>query len=401
IPTSNYDFAYLIENDMMYVDKTDYLYQLAESKNNCFFLSRPRRFGKSLAVSTLKYIFQGRRDLFAGLKIDSMNYDWVEYPVVNLNMSELKHDSKDSFSRSLLKSLKQVALDLDVVIDTDDEFGDIFRDILHNAASQSPTGKVVLLIDEYDAPLVNNIDAPHLEDIRAILENFYIQIKAANSVLRFTFMTGVTRFSKVSVFSKLNHMIDISMDIDYATMFGFTQAELESHFGDRIAQLAEQEGVEVGEMLHMIKRWYNGYCFHRLSDTVYNPVSVGRFMNHGEFNNWWFETGSPSFLIKQLRKKPISYFDLLHEPVSEDFVGSFDPANIDARSLLFQTGYLTIASAERELGFGWVYILKFPNLEVETSLTRYLMAELGGSDIDKPIHTVRPLVRALRQGDSD
>jgi len=401
IPTSNYDFAYLIENGMLYVDKTDYLHQLVESKNNTFFLSRPRRFGKSLTVSSLSYIFQGRRDLFSGLKIDAMDYDWREYPVVNLNMSKMNSSTTQLFNESLLHQLKINADDLSIDIPKTTDCGLIFNDILTKAAAQSPTGKVVLLIDEYDAPLVNNIDAPHLEEIRAILENFYIQIKAANSVLRFTFMTGVTRFSKVSVFSKLNHMVDISMDKAYATMLGFTQTELETHFGERVAQLAKDEGVEYASMLSEIKLWYNGYRFHHKGETVYNPVSVGRFMNQGEFKNWWFETGSPSFLIQQLRKKPISYFDLLHEPVSEDFVGSFDPAKIDARSLLFQTGYLTIASAEREGGFGWVYILRFPNIEVESSLTRYLIAELGSSDLDSSLGTVRPLVRALRNGDSE
>ncbi|MGL5893133.1 MAG: AAA family ATPase, partial [Bacteroidales bacterium] len=206
--TDTYDFKYLIESGANYVDKTEYLHKLVSSISNTYFLSRPRRFGKSLAVSTLKYIFQGRRDLFAGLKIDSMNYDWVEYPVVNLNMSELNHTSAELFTNELNDSLYKIADSLNIALARNISSGLLFRDILHNAASQSPTGKVVLLIDEYDAPLVNNIDAPHLEDIRAILENFYIQIKAANSVLRFTFMTGVTRFSKVSVFSKLNHMID-------------------------------------------------------------------------------------------------------------------------------------------------------------------------------------------------
>jgi len=399
--TDNYDFKYLIDSGANYVDKTDSLHKLISSPSNTFFLSRPRRFGKSLTVSTLSYIFTGRRELFAGLKIDAMDYDWREYPVVNLNMSKMNYSTSEDFINELKDSLFDIADTLSVTVSKEAKPGLIFNEILTKAAAQSPTGKVVLLIDEYDAPLVNNIDAPHLEEIRAILENFYIQIKAANSVLRFTFMTGVTRFSKVSVFSKLNHMIDISMDIDYATMLGFTQSELEVHFGERVAQIAQEEGMEYDSMLSKIKLWYNGYRFHHKSGTVYNPVSVGRFMNHGEFKNWWFETGSPGFLIKQLRKKPISYFDLLHEPVSEDFIGSFDPANIDARSLLFQTGYLTIDTAESEVGFGLLYTMRFPNLEVETSLTRHLMAELGSSDIDKPIHTVRPLVRALRNGDSE
>ncbi|MGL4520253.1 MAG: AAA family ATPase, partial [Phocaeicola sp.] len=349
----------------------------------------------------LSYIFQGRRDLFAGLKIDSMDYDWMEYPVVNLNMSKMNYSSPEDFTNELKDSLFDIADSLSITVSKEAKPGLIFNDILTKAAAQSPTGKVVLLIDEYDAPLVNNIDAPHLEEIRAILENFYIQIKAANSVLRFTFMTGVTRFSKVSVFSKLNHMVDISMDKAYATMLGFTQTELETHFGERVAQLAQEEDMEYDSMLSKIKLWYNGYRFHHKGETVYNPVSVGRFMNQGEFKNWWFETGSPSFLIQQLRKKPISYFDLLHEPVSEDFVGSFDPAKIDARSLLFQTGYLTIDTAESEGSWGLFYTLKFPNIEVEVSMTRYLMAELGSSNIDKPFETIRPLVKALRNGDSE
>ncbi|MGL5016006.1 MAG: AAA family ATPase [Bacteroidales bacterium] len=399
-PTSNYDFAYLIEEGMLYVDKTDYLYQLVKSKNNTFFLSRPRRFGKSLTVSTLSYIFTGRRELFAGLKIDAMDYDWMEYPVVNLNMSELKHDSKESFSNSLLKSLKKVAAKLAVTIDTNDEFGDIFSDILRNAAAQSSTGKVVLLIDEYDAPLVNNIDAPHLEEIRAILENFYIQIKAANSVLRFTLMTGVTRFSKVSVFSKLNHMIDISMSKDYATMLGFTQSELESNFSERIAQLADQEGVEYSEMLSQVKRWYNGYRFHYLADTVYNPVSVGRFMSEGEFKNWWFETGSPTFVIKQLQKQDVNYFDLLHEKMSEELFSEFNPANLQARSLLYQTGYLTIVKGYKgRFGTPVRYQLGFPNVEVEQSYTAHLLAELGHMSSDRVRNCADMLLDAVETAD--
>ncbi|MGL5013239.1 MAG: AAA family ATPase [Bacteroidales bacterium] len=399
-PTSNYDFAYLIENGMLYVDKTDYLHQLVESKNSTFFLSRPRRFGKSLTVSSLSYIFQGRRDLFAGLKIDAMDYDWMQYPVVNLNMSKMNYSSPEDFTNELKGSLFDIADSLSITVSKEAKPGLIFNDILTKAAAQSPTGKVVLLIDEYDAPLVNNIDSPHLEEMRAILENFYIQIKAANAILRFTFMTGVTRFSKVSVFSKLNHMVDISMDKAYATMLGFTQEELETHYGERAAQLAKEEGVEYGEMLAMVKRWYNGYRFHYLAETVYNPVSVGRFMKDGEFKNWWFETGSPTFVIKQLNKQDVNYFDMMHEKMSEELFSEFNPANLQARSLLYQTGYLTIVKGYKgRFGTPVKYQLGFPNAEVEQSYTAHLLSELGTMSSDRVRNSADMLSEAVYECD--
>ncbi|MGL4518777.1 MAG: AAA family ATPase [Phocaeicola sp.] len=399
-PTSNYDFKGIIESGQLYVDKTDYLHKLASTPYGCFFLSRPRRFGKSLTISTLSYIFAGRRDLFAGLKIDSMDYDWREYPVVNLNMSKMNYSTPEDFTNELKESLFDIAESLNITVSKEAKPGLIFEVILTKAAAQSPTGKVVLLIDEYDAPLVNNIDAPHLEEIRAILENFYIQIKAANSVLRFTLMTGVTRFSKVSVFSKLNHMIDISMSKNYATMLGFTQSELEEHFSERIAQLADQEGVEYSEMLSQVKRWYNGYRFHYLADTVYNPTSVGRFMSEGEFKNWWFETGSPTFVIMQLQKQDVNYFELLHEKMSEEMLSEFNPANLQARSLLYQTGYLTIVKGYKgRVGTPVRYQLGFPNLEVENSYSAHLLAELGSMSSDRVRNCTDILLDAVETAD--
>ncbi|MGL4519403.1 MAG: AAA family ATPase [Phocaeicola sp.] len=398
--TDTYDFKYLIERGANYVDKTEYLQRLVTSISNTFFLSRPRRFGKSLTVSTLKYIFQGRRDLFAGLKIDSMDYDWQEYPVVDLNMSRMNHSSAELFNKALINQLKNNADALSVTFPDTTDCGVIFEHILTKAAALSPTGKVVLLIDEYDAPLVNNIDAPHLEEIRAILENFYIQIKAANAILRFTFMTGVTRFSKVSVFSKLNHMIDISMSQYYATMFGFTQSELEAHFGERMVQLAKNEEVEYCEMVSLVRRWYNGYRFHYLADTVYNPVSVGRFMEDGEFENWWFETGSPTFVIKQLQKQNVNYFDLLHEPISKEMLNHFDPAHLEARSLMYQTGYLTIAKGKKSgAGRSVRLFLDFPNLEVEQSYSTYLLALLSNKSYTETLHYADLLSEAVESGD--
>lgn len=398
--TDNYDFEYLIHSGANYVDKTGYLHQLVTGKSTCFFLSRPRRFGKSLTISTLKQLFRGRRELFTGLTIDAMGYDWRAYPVVHLNMAEMDATSAMPFTEGIRIQLAKNATALGIELLTTTHPGYLFEDLLRKAAASTPTGKVVLLIDEYDAPLVNNIDQPHLEEIRAILENFYSQIKSLNEILRFTFMTGVTRFSKVSVFSKLNHMVDLSMDLDYATMLGYTQEELDLYFGERMEELAKKRGIGVEALKQKIKVWYNGYRFHPLASTLYNPVSIGRFLTQNEFENWWFETGSPSFLMKQLRKKPINYFDLLHKPVGRELINSFDPARIEARSLLFQTGYLTIASAENEDDTGWWYTLGFPNKEVELSLSTYLAAELGAGDTSESLYAARTLARMIRRGDT-
>ena len=229
ITTSNYTFENIREKDLFYADKTVFFHQLVNDNSGIFFLSRPRRFGKSLSVSILKNIFKGNKELFKGLKIYDMPYNWKSYPVINLNISKADCSSAEQLNKGLCIILHDNARDLGIELSSETKSGYLFGELIDKAKD---LGKLVILIDEYDKPLVENIYAPHIEEIRQVLENFYINIKASDEHLRFVFMTGVTKFSKVSVFSKLNNLRDITMSEAFATMYGYTQEEVERYFGD-------------------------------------------------------------------------------------------------------------------------------------------------------------------------
>jgi hypothetical protein len=268
----------------------------------------------------------------------------------------------------------------------------LFRELINKAKD---LGKVVILIDEYDKPLVENIYAPHIEEIRQVLENFYINIKASDEHLRFVFMTGVTKFSKVSVFSKLNNLLDISMSEDFATMYGYTQEEVEHYFGDRIDALADKNKVDRIEYRERIQKWYNGFRFHEDAPTVYNPVSLGMFLNEGgRFNNFWFSTGSPSFIFKVLKRQNIDFFDTLFNPVDSLILDSFDVAKMEAAPLLLQTGYLTIDRVEMLMNER-AYFLRFPNMEIETAFEKHLVSSMAERSLEAVTSEIKQLQIAL------
>ena len=368
ITTSSYTFEDIILGGDLYVDKTDYFHKLISVNKGIFFLSRPRRFGKSLSVSILKNIFKGNKELFKGLKIYDMPYNWKSYPVINLNISKADCSSAEQLNKGLCIILKNNAHELGIELSGETKSGYLFGELIDKAKD---LGKVVILIDEYDKPLVENIYAPHIEEIRQVLENFYINIKASDEYLRFVFMTGVTKFSKVSVFSKLNNLEDITMEEKYATMYGYTQEEVELYFGDRLDALADKQNTERSAFSDKVRIWYNGFRFHQSAPTLYNPVSIGMFINKGgEFINFWFSTGSPSFIFKVLKRQNIDFFDTLFSPVDSVILDSFDVENMQAAPLLLQTGYLTIDRMEMLMNEP-VYYLRFPNLEIEIAFGKH------------------------------
>ena len=398
ITTSAYTFENTISGNYLYVDKTDYFHQLVSEQNGIFFLSRPRRFGKSLSVSILKNIFKGNRELFKGLKIYDMTYDWKSYPVINLNISKADCSSAEQLNKGLCIILHDNAKELGIELSSETKSGYLFGELINKAKD---LGKVVILIDEYDKPLVENIYAPHIEEIRQVLENFYINIKASDEYLRFVFMTGVTKFSTVSVFSKLNNLEDITMDGKYATMYGYTQEEVELYFGNRIDDLADKNKVDRIEYRDKIQSWYNGFRFHNDSATVYNPVSLGMFMNKGgEFINFWFSTGSPSFIFKVLKRQNINFLDTILQPVDGLTLDSFDVTNMLAAPLLVQTGYLTIDRAVQQM-FGPAYYLRFPNIEIETAFEKHLVSSLSERDLGVVTSEIMRLNMALQVNDTD
>ena len=392
ITTSSYTFENIITGGDLYVDKTDFFHQLVSINNGLFFLSRPRRFGKSLSVSILKNIFKGNKELFKGLKIYDMPYDWKAYPVINLNISLAPCESAYILNKGLCVLLHDNAKEIGVELSDETHSGLLFKELIYKAKD---LGKIVILIDEYDKPLVENIYAPHLEEIRQVLENFYINIKASDEHLRFVFMTGVTKFSKLSVFSKLNNLRDITMSESFATMYGYTQEELELYFGDRIDELAKKNKVERVEYRETIRKWYNGFRFHKDATTVYNPVSVGLFMTEGgQFMNYWFATGSPSFIFEVIKKQNIDFFNTIHQSVDYGMLDSFDVANMQAAPLLLQTGYLTIERTEM-LRYEPLYYLNFPNLEIETAFEKHLISSLSERKFDDVTSEIRQLQKAL------
>ncbi len=392
ITISTYTFENTISGNYLYVDKTDYFHRLVREQNGIFFLSRPRRFGKSLSVSILKNIFKGNKELFKGLNIYNMPYDWKPYPVINLNISQAPCESAQILNEGLCTLLHKSAEENGLNLSGQKHSGLLFGELLDKA---SKLGKVVILIDEYDKPLVENIYAPHIEEIRQVLENFYINIKASDEYLRFVFMTGVTKFSKVSVFSKLNNLRDISMSEAFATMYGYTQEEVDRYFGDRIDGLADKNKVDRIEYRQKIQKWYNGFRFHEDVLTVYNPVSLGMFINEGgRFSNFWFSTGSPSFIFKVLKQQNIDFFDTLFSPVDSVILDSFDVANMQAAPLLLQTGYLTIDRVEMLMNEP-VYYLRFPNMEIETAFEKHLVSSIEDRSLDVVTSEIKLLQMAL------
>ena len=328
ITTSTYTFENTISGNYLYVDKTEYFHRLVGEQNGIFFLSRPRRFGKSLSVSILKNIFKGNKELFKGLKIYDMPYDWKLYPVINMNISQAPCESAEILNKGLCALARDNAKEIGIELTDETHSGLLFKELINKAKE---LGKVVILIDEYDKPLVENIYSPHIEEIRQVLENFYINIKASDEHLRFVFMTGVTKFSKVSVFSKLNNLRDITMSEAFATMYGYTQEEVERYFGDRIDALADKNKVDRIEYREKIQKWYNGFRFQKNAATVYNPVSLGMFFNEsGEFSNYWFSTGSPTFIFKVLKKQNIDFFETFNDYIPDFVLDSFDVTNMQA-----------------------------------------------------------------------
>ena len=281
LTSSVYSFENMRNGNFLYVDKTEYIWKLIEPANAMYFLSRPRRFGKSLTLSTLKAVFQGRKELFKGLALYDKPYDWKPYPVIHLDFSNCDIQTPEELTEYLRCQLEDVARAFNVPL-RDSRLSPCFERLIEDVAGD---GKVVILIDEYDKPVLNNICSPQASQILQVLKGFYSNIKKTEKLQRFAFLTGVSRFSHVSVFSDLNNLTDISMHERYAAIVGYTQEELEFYFGDRIEKLVEQNNSSKSAMLAKIKVWYNGYRFEENSTTVYNPVSLVRFFDEGgKFN---------------------------------------------------------------------------------------------------------------------
>ncbi|TVS14093.1 MAG: AAA family ATPase, partial [Planctomycetaceae bacterium] len=337
ITTSIFTLEKLVEGGYVYVDKTARLYDLIRPPYGVYFLSRPRRFGKSLTISTLEAVFQGRRELFRGLAIDAADYEWKPYPVIRIDLGDKQARSAEELEEVLAFTVREQAARIGMKVTANLPHLQ-FRELVTTLGRDE---KVVILIDEYDKPILGNIENPAVGEILQVLKAFYSVVKTCDAQIRFALLTGVSKFSRVSVFSDLNNLVDLTMDDRYADMLGYTQEELEQNFGPHIAHVAAGRGCSTGEVLEQMRQWYNGYRFSEAKTLVYNPVSVGRFLDTGKLSNYWFETGTPSFLIKLLKSGRLSIPEISREPLDELAFSAYEVDRVSALPLLFQTGYLT------------------------------------------------------------
>lgn len=379
VVSDSYTFANLIADNCLYVDKTEYLYKLISSKKKLYFFSRPRRFGKSLTLSTLKAIFQGEKELFKDLYIENQSYDWKSYPIIHLDMGSIYAETIDRLEENLLSLVEDNARKYKIILDKkypNEAFKELVTNLYHR------DGKVVVLIDEYDKPILNNIELENIDEFQKIMKGFYSVLETCEAYERFVFITGVGKFLKVSIFSDLNNLNDISMSDDYATLCGYTEKELRDNFNSKIKAISDEEKIDYEVLLQKIKKWYDGYQFSRRGEKVYNPVSFAKFIdNHGNFGNYWFETGSPSIVIKLMKTKDISIEEVIKNTYTEDIFTAYMPSKVEFIPMMYQTGYLTIKKVIKEENEDFVeYSLGFPNKEVEDSFYRRLIISANEAD---------------------
>ncbi len=376
MPIGVQDFEKLRNEGYVYVDKTAYIYKLAQG--NCYFLSRPRRFGKSLLLSTIKQYFLGNKDIFKGLALEKLedenptSFDhvaWARHPVIYIDLNSQKYEDKESLNRVLEETFSKYE-SIYHVEKTSDSYSLRFAHLVRTAYEK--TGRqTVVLVDEYDKPLLQTLDNRELfDDYRATLKAFYGVLKSEDASLRFSMLTGVTKFSQVSVWSDLNNLRDISLLDDFSGMCGITEKELRDNFDEDVRELASYNKMSVDECYAELKKRYDGYHFSDNSDEVYNPFSLLNVLAGKKFSDYWFQTGTPTFLVAEIKRndfdlrKLINGVDVDSQRMSEYSVGGSNPIPI-----LVQSGYLTIKDYDREFGF---YHLELPNEEVRYGFLNFL-----------------------------
>lgn len=390
-------FSEIRRRDMLYVDKTEYVYRMASS-GKFFFLSRPRRFGKSLLVSTFQSYFEGRKELFKGLAIEKLEHEWTEYPVLHFDMSGGKHLDKEQLNRYLLSVLTENENRFGIKADAIDPNIRLMN--LIKSLYQQTGKQVVVLIDEYDAPL---LDVAHKDDnlieLRYIMRNFYSPLKLSEPYLRFVFLTGITKFSQLSIFSELNNIKNISMDEPYSGICGITKDELLTQMSEDIDALAKKMSLTREETIEKLKENYDGYHFTWPSPDVFNPFSLLNCFADGKTKAYWFGSGTPTYLINMLRK-----FNVLPTRITKMYAkaSSFDAPTENMTTitpLLYQSGYLTIKDYEP---MSEIYTLDIPNKEIKVGLFESLLPNyLEGTFAEAGDVTIARMSVLIRQNDID
>jgi hypothetical protein len=397
LPIGTQSFEVLRSSGFVYVDKTEHILNLINS-GRVYFLSRPRRFGKSLLVSTLSELFAGKKDLFKDLYIYD-KWDWDKtYPIVHLDFSKITYGTVKGLKNSLSDFINRTAIQYEVNLissEIETRFSELIETLRKKAGD-----RVAILIDEYDKPMIDNIGREVYPEVKRTLHDFYQVIKASDEHLKFVLLTGVSRFSGLSIFSGLNNLNDITMNYKYATICGYTQEELESNFKEYIEDTGKHLRTSYEETLGTIKRWYNGYSWDGKT-FVYNPFSTLMFFENKKFKDYWYKTATPTFLIEQIVKK-----NGLDRLIGQGtvIISSLPDVDYDRTSsidLLFQTGYLTIKKEELRKDKPPQYTLDFPNMEVEEAFLSGLLAVYANRETDEIDALSRRLKKALKERDSE
>ncbi len=369
LPIGIQDFEKIRTGGYLYIDKTELVYRLV-SEGSYYFLSRPRRFGKSLLISTLKALFLGKRELFKGLAIDQKeDWDWAVHPVLHLDLNTNKYDKPEVLTKKLDDSLHEWESIYDCAR-SDLPLGMRFEKVI-KAAYEKTGLRVVILVDEYDKPMLQAIGNKELQDeYRNTLKGFYGALKSMDGCIKFAMLTGVTKFGKVSVFSDLNNLIDISMYPKYHAICGITEQELLSVFDKQIDELAAYNGMAREECIVRLMKMYDGYHFNEFSkEGIYNPFSILNTFNNYIFRSYWFETGTPSYLVELLKRHHYNLEEMATSEVTADVLNSIDAESTNPIPVIYQSGYLTIKGYKERFQ---KYILGFPNEEVEEGFVKFL-----------------------------
>lgn len=395
-PIGIQNFESLREDGYIYVDKTELIYQLVKT-GRYYFLSRPRRFGKSLLISTLEAYFLGKKELFKDLAIEKLEKDWLEYPVLHLDLNAEKFDSPERLDALLSNQLTQWE---ELYGHGPDEttLSLRFKGVIRRAAKQTGQ-RVVILIDEYDKPMLQALENDELQEkFRDTLMAFYGVMKSMDGDIKFAFLTGVTKFEKVSAFGDLNNLMDISMDDRNANICGITEPEIHAYFKDDLHELARVQNMDYDQVCIALREFYDGYHFTENSKGIYNPFSLLNTFKYLQFGSYWFETGTPTYLVKLLKHSHYNLYNMAHTETDADVLNGIDSTSVNPIPVIYQSGYLTIKGYDREFG---IYRLGFPNREVEEGFMKYLLPFYANTDkVDSSFH-IQKFVREIRSGDYD
>lgn len=386
-----------IRNDgYFYVDKTALIYKLVKT-GSYYFLSRPRRFGKSLLISTLDAYFQGKKELFEGLAMEKLEKEWVKYPVIHLDLNAKKFETIDDLIRLVDRQLL-VYEALYGSCSKDETIDDRFVTLIRSAAEKTGQ-RVVILVDEYDKPMLQTIGRDALqEEYRNTLKAFYGVMKSMDGFIKFAMLTGVTKFGKVSVFSDLNNLDDISMRQAYVEICGISEQELHDNLKSELREFADTQDMSLDELSKKLREYYDGYHFTHNSVGIYNPFSLLNAFKYQEFGSYWFETGTPTYLVELLKKHHYDLQRMAHEETSAEILNSIDSTSDNPIPVIYQSGYLTIKGYDSEFGN---YRLGFPNREVEQGFIKFLLPYYANTNPVESSFEIQKFVCEVRDGDYD